>query len=215
MKKAFFLLVLSWFARPLVSAQQTIFMKDPYNPGRRLEVIAPTKNNPPPQPAQKDNSTPTIGVTSQPAAPGNSDPAWLRRSKNKEWKANERAKEEQREAIQTIKTDEGVYVGQAHGTTPWGQGTMTYKNGTKYEGGWEWGHKQGTGIFTFKDGVRLETDFDHNNAGNRGTWYYPNGNKLKGSREYRNAKWMRSGKLYDKDEKCIDKHFEEEDGWIM
>lgn len=40
-----------------------------------------------------------------------------------------------------------------------GQGTYTWPNGNKYEGGWKDGKKHGEGTILFKDGSKMKGDF--------------------------------------------------------
>ena len=60
-------------------------------------------------------------------------------------------------------------------------GTLTYKDGSKYVGGFKWGRFSGQGIFTWLDGIKYVGEFKNGKRHGQGTLTLPDGRILKGT----------------------------------
>ena len=86
---------------------------------------------------------------------------------------------------------------------PYGQGTFTFLDGWKYQGGWVFGkyHGQGTMTSPYKD--KYVGEWKDGMRSGQGTQSYPNGGKYEGS--WKNGvRW--NGTSYDKDGEIYKKY---------
>ncbi|MFC3932250.1 MORN repeat-containing protein [Streptococcus dentapri] len=83
----------------------------------------------------------------------------------------------------TLTFDKGriVYTGIVKNNKMNGQGTLTYKNGDKYQGNFSDGQFDGQGTFTSKDGWTYKGDFDKGQADGQGTLTTADGTVYKGT----------------------------------
>ena len=61
-----------------------------------------------------------------------------------------------------------------------GQGTYTYASGAKYEGGFKDGKYHGQGTYTYASGAKYEGEWKDDKQHAQGTYTYPNGDKYEG-----------------------------------
>ena len=76
--------------------------------------------------------------------------------------------------------NEPTYVGEIEKGKPHGIGTLTYKDGSKYEGGWKNGVVHGQGISNMSFGYRYEGEYKNGFRDGQGTLTYPDGRKYVG-----------------------------------
>ena len=77
-------------------------------------------------------------------------------------------------------TDGSRYEGEIRNGQRHGHGTYTYPNGDRYEGQWLNGNRTGRGTYTWADGGRYVGQFRNGNYHGRGTRTWPNGNRYEG-----------------------------------
>ena len=68
----------------------------------------------------------------------------------------------------------------AQGNCVNGQGTLTWTDGTKYEGEFKDDKQNGQGTVTFANGAKYEGEFKDDNFHGQGTYTWPSGNKYVG-----------------------------------
>lgn len=66
------------------------------------------------------------------------------------------------------------------------EGTVTFADGTRYSGTWEFGYRHGHGVLTYPDGRKYIGEFHAGNRHGQGTMKYPDGRIYKG--EFKNGK---------------------------
>ena len=87
------------------------------------------------------------------------------------------------------------YVGDLNNELPDGKGTMTYEDGSKYDGEWKEGKRYGKGTLIYEDGSKYEGEWKNGKKNGQGSIFYHDGSKLEG--EFRDdSPWDTS--LYDK-----------------
>ena len=64
---------------------------------------------------------------------------------------------------------------------PNGQGTFTFLDGWKYEGGWVFGKYHGQGTWTSPSGYKYDGEWKDGKRSGQGTQTYPDGEKYEGS----------------------------------
>ena len=93
------------------------------------------------------------------------------------------------------KDTQSVYKGEVENGVPNGQGTFTFLDGWKYEGGWVFGKYHGQGTWTSPSGYKYVGEWKDGIRSGQGTQTYPNGGKYEGS--WKNGvRW--NGTQYDK-----------------
>ena len=77
-------------------------------------------------------------------------------------------------------TDGSRYEGEMRDGKRHGRGTYTWPDGTRYEGDWHEGRKHGRGTYTWADGTRHVGELRNDKFHGRGTRTWPNGNRHEG-----------------------------------
>ena len=77
--------------------------------------------------------------------------------------------------------ENGEYSGEFNDNKREGNGTFTWKDGTKYEGEWKDDKICGKGKITFAEGDSYDGSFENNKMSGTGTYTFKNGDKYTGS----------------------------------
>ena len=71
--------------------------------------------------------------------------------------------------------------------------TMTYEDGTMYEGDWREGQKSGNGKYFYDEGGMYDGDYQEDNRHGNSTYYYPDGGMYEGKFSDSNMKMHGNG----------------------
>ena len=91
-------------------------------------------------------------------------------------------------------SDRIKYIGKVLNGVPNGKGTMTWKNGDRYEGDWKNDEKDGKGIYYSADGYKYVGEFREGQREGKGIAYWNNGDRYEG--DFKNSKAEGKGIYY-------------------